>query len=338
MNNIRSTLATVWRIASPYFRSEDKWAGRGLLAAVISIELSLVAIDVLVNQWYNRFYNALQEKNWDSFIWELGVFTVLATFYVALAVYQLYLNQWLQIRWRRWMTATYLGQWLHDANHYRMQLKDDAADNPDQRIAEDVMYGVAREVAALTGAPLRAPAIAPVSWRAGRVVRGISHARILAWLVIAWNAAASGRSTRWSTLLRDVRVRASVAHLRPRQDPRPARVRWARAGESLKLLNGQTVELDAQARRSSLMQAESLAGIMGGDATAVSDVTRNVYTRRPLPWWPDAVSGRCKALRLRTDAGHRFERWRRRINDGEAHRTHHRAGIAGVRWARRADR
>ena len=138
MNNIRSTLATVWRIASPYFRSEDKWAGRALLAAVISIELSLVAIDVLVNQWYNRFYNALQGKNWDTFVWELGVFTVLATFYVALAVYQLYLNQWLQIRWRRWMTTTYLGQWLHDANHYRMQLKDDAADNPDQRIAEDV--------------------------------------------------------------------------------------------------------------------------------------------------------------------------------------------------------
>jgi len=138
VNNIRSTLATVWRIASPYFRSEDKWAGRALLAAVISIELSLVAIDVLVNQWYNRFYNALQEKNWDSFVWELGVFTVLATFYVALAVYQLYLNQWLQIRWRGWMTSTYLGQWLHNANHYRMQLRGDAADNPDQRIAEDV--------------------------------------------------------------------------------------------------------------------------------------------------------------------------------------------------------
>ncbi len=93
---------------------------------------------MLLNQWNNRFYNALQEKNWDSFVWEIGVFTVLATFYVALAVYQLYLNQWLQIRWRRWMTATYLGEWLHDANHYRMQLQGDAADNPDQRITDDV--------------------------------------------------------------------------------------------------------------------------------------------------------------------------------------------------------
>src|SRR3954469_14590721 len=138
VNNIRSTLATVWRIAAPYFRSEDKLAGRLLLAAVISIELSLVLINVLLNQWNNRFYNALQEKNWEGFVTEIGIFSVLATFYIGLSVYQLYLNQWLQIRWRLWMTSTYLGEWLHNANHYRMQLRGDAADNPDQRITDDV--------------------------------------------------------------------------------------------------------------------------------------------------------------------------------------------------------
>ena len=148
MNKIRTTLAIVWRIAIPYFRSEDKLAGRTLLAAVITIELSLVAIDVLVNQWYSRFYNALQERNWDRFIDELVFahdlttwrfsFCILAGSWIVLKVYQLYLNQWLQIRWRRWMTTRYLGQWLHDANHYRMQLVGDAADNPDQRIAEDI--------------------------------------------------------------------------------------------------------------------------------------------------------------------------------------------------------
>ena len=122
MNNIRSTLATVWRIACPYFRSEDKWAGRGLLAAVVSIELALVGIDVLLNQWSNRFYNALQEKDWDGFVTRDRLFAVLATAVVALAVYQLYLNQWLQIRWRRWLTTTISRRWLHDANHYRMQL------------------------------------------------------------------------------------------------------------------------------------------------------------------------------------------------------------------------
>jgi putative ATP-binding cassette transporter len=138
VNNIRSTLATVWRIAAPYFRSEDKLAGRTLLAAVISIELALVGLDVLLNQWNNRFYNALQDKNWEVFVREIGFFCILATSNVVLSIYQLYLNQWLQIRWRRWMTSRYLGEWLEDANHYRMQLRGDAADNPDQRITDDV--------------------------------------------------------------------------------------------------------------------------------------------------------------------------------------------------------
>ena len=144
MNNIRSTLATVWRIAAPYFRSEDRLAAWTLLAAVIVIELSLVGIDVLLNQWRNRFYNALQERNWDVFVSEIGVFSILAASNVVLVVYQLYLNQWLQIRWRRWLTSRYLGEWLHDANHYRMQLQGDAADNPDQRITDDVKLFVDR--------------------------------------------------------------------------------------------------------------------------------------------------------------------------------------------------
>jgi len=138
VNNMRSTLAAVWRIAAPYFRSEDKFAGRLLLAAVIAIELTVVGINVLLNQWNNRFYTALQDKSWDAFVREMGIFCILAFAYIGLAVYQLYLNQWLQIRWRKWLTERYLGQWLHGANHYRMQLQGDAADNPDQRIAEDV--------------------------------------------------------------------------------------------------------------------------------------------------------------------------------------------------------
>jgi putative ATP-binding cassette transporter len=80
----------------------------------------------------------LQEKDWHGFVRETIVFCVLAAVAVVLSVYQTYLNQWLQIRWRRWMTTKYLGEWLHDANHYRMQLQGDAADNPDQRVTDDV--------------------------------------------------------------------------------------------------------------------------------------------------------------------------------------------------------
>ncbi len=138
MRRIISTLATVWRIASPYFRSEDRWTGRILLAAVIAIELSIVGITVLLNAWNANFYNALQDKNWDAFVYQLGYFCVLAAAFILLAVYQLYLNQWLQIRWRTWLTQHYIDKWLSSGNHYRMQLLGDAADNPDQRIAEDI--------------------------------------------------------------------------------------------------------------------------------------------------------------------------------------------------------
>ena len=151
MSRLLSTLAIIWRLARPYFFSEDRWAGRVLLGTVIAIELSVVAINVMLNQWNNRFYNALQERNWDAFIYEIGFFCVLAAIYIVLAVYQLYLNQWLQIRWRRWMTRHYLDHWLAGANHYRMQLLGDAADNPDQRIAEDINMFIDRTLAISVG-------------------------------------------------------------------------------------------------------------------------------------------------------------------------------------------
>jgi phenylalanyl-tRNA synthetase beta chain len=85
-------------------------------------------------------------------------------------------------------------------------------------------------------------------------------------------------------------------------------VRWGRAGEQLKLLNGNTIEVDGQVGVIADAQAvESLAGIMGGDATAVSDDTHNVYVEAAF-WWPDAVAGRSRRFNFNTDAGHRFER------------------------------
>jgi putative ATP-binding cassette transporter len=140
----RPSLAAIGRLAIPYFRSEDRLVGWLLLGAVVAIELAVVGLTVLFNQWNNAFYNALQDRNWDVFVDQLQYFCVLAASFIILKVYQLYLNQWLQIRWRRWMTEAYVGHWLERANHYRMQLLGDAADNPDQRIAEDVRLFIER--------------------------------------------------------------------------------------------------------------------------------------------------------------------------------------------------
>jgi putative ATP-binding cassette transporter len=136
--NFRNSAREFTRIAVPYFRSEDRRAGRALLLAVIALQLFQVWLNVRFNAWYKTFYDALQNKDWDTFIWQLGVFTLLAAFFIVSAVYQIYLQQWLQIRWRRWLTNRYLGRWLGNGTHYRMRLKGDSADNPDQRIADDI--------------------------------------------------------------------------------------------------------------------------------------------------------------------------------------------------------
>ncbi|MGE3159992.1 MAG: ABC transporter ATP-binding protein/permease [Xanthobacteraceae bacterium] len=144
MTGIVSSFSTIWRLAAPYFYSEDRWPGRILLAAVIAVELSLVGITVLLTYWQNSFYNALQGRDWDVFVSQLIYFCFLATCATILQVYKLYLNQWLQIRWRRWMTREYLNNWLTDSTHYRMQLLGETADNPDQRIAEDIRMFIER--------------------------------------------------------------------------------------------------------------------------------------------------------------------------------------------------
>jgi putative ATP-binding cassette transporter len=147
----RPTLAQVTRLSLPYFCSEDKWAACGLLGAILSIELAQVGIALLLNSWNARFYDALQHKNASAFGYELLVFCALAGSFILLAVYQLYLSQGLQIRWRQWMTNRLLGSWLQNSTPYRMQLSGDCADNPDQRIAEDIKLFVSSTLSLGTG-------------------------------------------------------------------------------------------------------------------------------------------------------------------------------------------
>ena len=191
------------------------------------------------------------------------------------------------------------------------------------------VYGIAREVAALTGAPLKQPVFAPVPSRhhdmlpvaieapdlcgrfSGRIVRNVdTKAATPAWMVDRL-ARCGQRSV---TALVDISNYVMFEFGRPShifdldKIHRGLTVRWARGGETLKLLNGNTVELDpAVGVIADDVAVESLAGIMGGDATAVSDATRNVYVEAAF-WWPEAVAGRSRRFAFSTDAGHRFER------------------------------
>ena len=131
-------LRDAWRLAKPYFVSDDrKWAW-GLLAAVVALNLFSVFLNVRFNFWRNDFFNTFQNMDEQGFFKQLGIFTILAVLFIVTGVYTTYLQQMLQIRWRRWLTRQYLHDWLEGKAYYRLQLTGGETDNPDQRIAEDL--------------------------------------------------------------------------------------------------------------------------------------------------------------------------------------------------------
>src|SRR6516162_4530667 len=135
---VPTSLHDTWRLAKPYWSSEDKRWAWGLLIVLIMLNLGSVYISVRANIWYRDFFNAIQKFNWPAFKLQFIVFGILATAAIIVAVYQTYLQQMLQIRWRRWLTAQYLDTWLDERAYYRLQLQDGGTDNPDQRIADDL--------------------------------------------------------------------------------------------------------------------------------------------------------------------------------------------------------
>jgi len=140
----RAFAGKAWRLSAPYFHAEEKWKARGLLAAIVALNLGAVYMLVLINEWNRVFYDALQNKDAAVFWRELGRFTYLAFGFIIIAVYRFYLTQLLEMRWRSWMTRHYLDRWLQNHRFYQMELaryargSDAPPDNPDQRIAEDM--------------------------------------------------------------------------------------------------------------------------------------------------------------------------------------------------------
>ena len=191
------------------------------------------------------------------------------------------------------------------------------------------VYGIAREVSALTGAPLKVPTFPSMAPQisdklavvvqatdlcgrfSGRVVKGVNtQATTPQWMV--------DRLARCGQ--RSVSPLVDISNYVMFEFGRPShifdldkihgglQVRWGKPGESLKLLNGNTVTVDDKVGViADDRQVESLAGIMGGDTTAVSDDTKNIYIEAAF-WWPSAIAGRSRRYNFSTDAGHRFER------------------------------
>lgn len=157
MKMLRGIIAATreaWRLAKPYFRSEEKWKAFGLLAVVMILNIVVVYGQVLNTYWFKYAYNALQQKNAGDF-WKLAVtymhvpefpfwipgFLGIGVILTVASTYATYLQQLLQIRWWQWLTRNFVDDWMEGRAYYQLALRSDGdstVDNPDQRIAVDL--------------------------------------------------------------------------------------------------------------------------------------------------------------------------------------------------------
>ncbi len=144
MSSVVIALRTFLTLAFPYFRSEVRLRARLLLAAVIASELGLVYVAVVMNHWNARFFNALEQRSWDLLFPELINLGFLVCGVVITGMAQYFFGQSLIIHWRKWMTERYVGIWMADARHYRINFVDQNVDNIHLRIANDVLLFVQR--------------------------------------------------------------------------------------------------------------------------------------------------------------------------------------------------
>jgi putative ATP-binding cassette transporter len=128
------------RLAGPFFNSDERWMARGLAIGVIGLSLLQIAVQIRLNLWNKSFFDALEAKDWPAFIATMWLFALLASASMGIAVYQVYLKQLLQLRWRRWLTSRLVDGWLANGHHYQVNFIGTGVENPDQRIAENTHF------------------------------------------------------------------------------------------------------------------------------------------------------------------------------------------------------
>ncbi len=273
--------AALWRLAGPYWWSEDRWKARALLASVICLNLSLVAINVGFNNWNNSFYNAVQEFNEPEFYRQILIFTGLALAFVLISVYQLFLNQMLQIRWRRWLTRKYLGVWLGEQRFYRLQVSNGEMDNPDQRIGEDIHLFVEKTMTlgiGLMNAVVTLASFVTILWTLSGVLRiplpggdTLSIPGYLCWAALIYALIGSFLTAKIGAPL----VPLNFSQQRVEADFRYRMARLRENAESVALWKGEEAER---------------ASLSGAFDEVVKNYRQVMYQRKNLTWFTSAYN------------------------------------------------
>ncbi|HEY0525282.1 MAG TPA: ABC transporter ATP-binding protein/permease, partial [Stellaceae bacterium] len=241
-----------WSLARPYFVSEDRWAGCGLLAVLVALNFAVVGITVWFNNWDRLFYNALQDRDHEAFLRLIATFLGMGCVYIAVGVYQVYLSQILQIRWRRWLTDRHLAAWLDSRAYYRLELEggESGTDNPDQRIAEDLRQFVERTLAIAFGmlsCTVTLASFLTILWNLSGTVTiplGIDGAKLHVQGIMVWAALVYAAGGTWLTH-RIGRPLAGLnfAQQRVEADFRFGLVRLRENAEGIALYRGEADEL-----------------------------------------------------------------------------------------------
>ena len=244
----REFIVGLFHLITPYWNSEEKKSARLYLAAIITLTIAAVYMTRLLNEWFNSFYSALQNYDSDAVYRGLLRFTGLAFAHIAFAVYSYYLQQRLALRWRKWMTKNYLAKWTGQQMYYRLEMfSQGTADNPDQRISEDINLFTARTLSFMSGLLRSATTIVCfifVLWNLSEVLSfSAAGQEIHIYGYLVWTALAYSVLGTWITHKVGHRL-VSLNYLQQKleADFRFSMVRFRETAESVAFYNGAAKE------------------------------------------------------------------------------------------------
>ncbi len=254
MRQVVQIFRTFLTLALPYFRSEEKWRALALLAGVVVAEFGVVYALVAFNQWSGYFFNAIQDRNWNAFLFSLVLFSGIAAWTLLATMLQFYFGQSLILRWRRWLTEHYVNLWMADGRHYRVQLQHPEIDNAHLRIANDILIFLQRtyEVGQnFLGSMIALTSFAYILWQISSVAPlvlfgvDLSFPGYLFWIAIAY----AGTGTLIAHLIGKPLIQLNFNQQRFESDYRFAIVRVLDHSEQVALLRGEEIERRVLDRR-----------------------------------------------------------------------------------------
>lgn len=271
-------ISDFFRLTGRWLTAPDRGQARLMLLLLLALTAVQVGIQIRFNLWNRDFFNALENRDSGAFRWQILVFLALAACSMGIAVYQLYMKQLIQLRWREWLTLHLLGNWLEDGRQYQLEMSNGEADNPDQRIAEDARVATELAVEFMTGilsSLLMLVAFIGILWTlSGALHLSLAGSDIEIPGYMVWAAliyAMMGTTLTW--LVGRPLVRLNVARTGAEADFRFGLIRARESGESIALIRG-----EADERR-----------VLAGGFTRVADAVRSLMrSQRNLMWLTSA--------------------------------------------------